>query len=69
MKVPRVRWPVAFTHEYLIVRRNGEDNGPYRNEVDARRDFGQWRGAALYRRWVIRPVSYRLVESKPWDAA
>lgn len=62
--------PVVVTREYLIVRRNGEQwGGPYRNEADALRDFGTLRGASLYRRWVIRPRNYRLVETKPWDEA
>ena len=66
----RPRFPFAITREYLILRRNGEHwGGPYRHKADALRDYGTLMGASLYRRWVIRPVNFRLVESKEWDEA
>ncbi len=65
-----MRFPVAVTWEYLIIRRNGEHwGGPYRNKTDALRDYGTLKGASLYRRWVIRGGTFRLVESKGWDEA
>ena len=61
----RRQFPVTVTHEYLIVRRNGEHwGGPYRNKTDALRDYGTLKGASLYRRWVIRPRNFRLSDSK-----
>ena len=62
--------PLIVTHEYLVVRRNGEHwGGPYRNRADALRDYATLRGASLYRRRVIRARNFRLVETKPWDEA
>lgn len=61
---------LEVTSEWLIIRRNGEQLGqPYQLEENARRDFGGWRGASLYRRWVLRPRHFRPVEAKDWDEA
>ena len=55
--------------EWMIKRRNGELQGPYCNEVDVMRDYDGLKGAALYRRRVLRSTHYRLVEAKEWDVA
>jgi hypothetical protein len=64
-----VRLPLEIASEWLIVRRNGEQLSQYQLEENARRDYEGWMGAALYRRWVIRPRRFRCVEAKDWDEA
>jgi hypothetical protein len=65
----RPRLPCVIAAEWMIQRRAGELQGPYRNEEDARRDYDGLKGAALYRRWVLRPRNYRLVQAREWDVA
>ena len=60
---------LELASEWMIKRRAGELQGPYRNEEDVRRDFSGLKGAALYRRRVLRFRNYRLVEAKDWDVA
>jgi hypothetical protein len=68
-RLPSITLPYVIAAEWVIQRRAGELQGPYRNEVDVRRDYDGLKGAALYRRRVIRPRNYRLLEAKEWDEA
>jgi len=55
---------MAFPADHPLA----ELGGVYQREEDVRRDMGQWRRAALYRRRVWR-ARWRLAEVKGWDAA
>ena len=67
----KLRNSLIVTHEYLVVRRNGEHWGVSRTGTGqySLRDYATLRGASLYRRRVIRARNFRLVETKPWDEA